>query len=58
MQNHNVLQKEHETLVKTLDEQIDRGMRETLIITGVLGMENSWVDTKEKLSTFLADLDE
>ena len=47
---------ENQILSLKLDEQIDRNMRETLVIHGVPGAENSWENTKNKLSAFISEL--
>ena len=47
---------ENQILSLKLDEQIDRNMRETLFIHGVPGAENSWENTKNKLSAFILEL--
>ena len=52
LQNGNV------KLTKSLDEQIDRNMRETLIFGGVNGVEKSWEDTKVNLANLLTKLEE
>ena len=41
-----------------LDDQIDRNMRETLIIHGIKGSETSWDATKKLLCSFLEELSE
>ena len=50
------LQKENETLANDLDDQIDRQMRETLMIDGVPGNERAWCDTKRHLAQYLSDI--
>ena len=51
IKNHEI-----ETLARTLDEQIDRNMRETLIIHGIEGTERTWQETRIKLSKYISEL--
>ena len=53
-----LLEKDNEQLAKSLDEQIDRNMRETLIFSGVDGTEKTWDETKDKLARTLAKLEQ
>ena len=53
----NKLEEDNVRLAKSLDEQIDRNMRETLIFTGISGSEKSWDETKNKLAQTLAKLE-
>ena len=59
-QSVNMLQKENERLTNSLDEQIDRGMRETLVFSGKgLGKrEKSWEETLQHLAKTLTSLEE
>ena len=43
-------------LEKKIDEQIDRNLRETLVINGVEGRERDWEGTRKQLSIFLEEL--
>ena len=52
-----MLKAENEKLAKGLDEQIDRNMRETVIVGGVTGSEKSWEETKAKLAETLYSLE-
>ena len=52
------LTNDNEKLAKSLDEQIDRNMRETLIFGGVGGTEKTWEETKVKLANTLFSLEE
>ena len=51
------LTKDNEKLAAALDDSIDRGMRETLIITGIPGNERSWDETKRMLAKYLEELE-
>ena len=53
-----ILQESIKLLEEQLDNQIDRSMRETLILHGIKGNETSWDATKEMLSSFLEELSE
>ena len=44
------------TLKKQVEDQIDRGMRETLSINGISGNENTWKETKITLSKYIEEL--
>lgn len=52
------LQNEYEKLNMSLDNQIDRGMRETLIINGIPGKEKIWEETKNILANTLETIDD
>ena len=52
------METEHSKLVLKLDDQIDRNMRETLVINGVDGNEKTWEETKTKLCSLLVELDD
>ena len=52
------MSEENQPSALKLDDQIDCNMRETLVIHGVPGTENSWENNRIKLSIFLADLSE
>ena len=51
------LQEENERLTKSLDNQIDRNMRETLIFSGIAGAEKTWEETKKNLVKTLLTLE-
>ena len=52
------LQESVKILEDQLDDQIDRNMRETLIIHGIKGTETLWDATKKLLCSFLEELSE
>ena len=52
------LRNDNAKLTKSLDDQIDRNMRETLIFGGVNGVEKSWEETKTNLAKLLTKLEE
>ena len=49
---------ENEKLSLLVDDQIDRGMRETLLFDGVKGRDKTWSETKELLAETLRKLEE
>ena len=51
------LEQDNERLAKSLDDQIDRNMRETLIFSGIGGTNESWEQTKENLASTLEKLE-
>ena len=51
------LERDNETFSKSLDEQIDRNMRETLIFSGIGGSDKAWDDTKNILADTLTKLE-
>ena len=51
------LEKDNEMLANSLDEQIDRNMRETLIFSGIGGTEKTWDETKKTLAKTLESLE-
>lgn len=53
-----ILQKKHEELEYRLDDQVNRGMRETLVFKGIDGKEGTWSDTANKLAHVISSMDE
>ena len=53
-----LMESTHHNLVLKLDDQIDRNMRETLVINGVDGNEKTWDETKTILCDLLNELDD
>ena len=51
-----VQESEVENLVNKVDEQQDRNMRETLVISGIAGEEKDWEATKKLLCKYLEEL--
>ena len=55
--NVKLLQEDNERLAKSLDDQIDRNMRETLIFSGIAGGDTKWEETKKNLAKTLTNLE-